>query len=50
MTTISKLGSHATEPQRVLFDNGERTDLMFSPLCHIMSNLTYSQTPIVFKG
>lgn len=33
-----------------VFDNGERRELMFSPLCHITSNLSYYQTPILFKA
>ena len=40
-------GASANVP--VTFDNGEKMDLWFSPLCHITSTMAYYETPIMFK-
>ena len=34
----------------VKFDNGKEIALRFWPLCYITSNMTYYDTPVIFKG
>jgi len=33
----------------LLFDNGQKEKRWFSPMCHLTSNMTYMETPIIFK-
>jgi len=33
----------------MIFDNGQKETRYFTPLCHITSNMTYMETPIIFN-